>query len=248
MIIIALLVLVVLLVILYTSRKTIHQTENLDTLAPLSPNTISVSTVEAPIQAVLPQTINGVPLSSTTIPPPPKTIDTANSNTSAIPIPPGTSVYAEVPGLTPESAEPPTTAGKCLPRDGEGWSKPGGYQGTVLNSPCCQPPDYSMLDETLPTCDNRVGASAAVGTCLLECCQAVNADRGKYDASWYPMAKCGCALACNYMTENHFAKHGTAYRYVLGQPGDVKANDARGVATGGNWRGIIQAFKSIFTG
>lgn len=221
-------------------------TERLDTPISQNPNIISVSTTDAPIQASLVQPVNDNPISSnpspstTLLPPVPA------SSSGDKPITPGTSVYAELPVSADDAAvqeTPISTAGKCLPADGEGWSKPGGYQGTVLNSPCCQPPDYSILDETLATCDNRVGASSAVSTCLLNCCQQVNADRGKYDASWYPMAKCGCALACNYMNENHFAKHGTAWRYIIGQPGDVKANESRGVAIGGNWRGIIPAFK-----
>lgn len=249
--IITLVIFAVVLVCVFARRQQpgIHTFEGLDSPNSNNPNIISVSTTDASIDSLLPQTgtlsdtaiATTPPLSSTTLTPP-VTITVSGST----PIAPGTSVYAELPGSnTPVDTPvvPISTAGKCLPPDGEGWSRPGGYQGTVLNSPCCQAPDYNILDETLPACDNRVGASSAVATCLMDCCQQVNADRGKYDASWYPMARCGCALACNYIQENHFSKHGTAWKYIQGQPGDVRANESRGNAVGSNWRGFIPAFK-----
>jgi hypothetical protein len=176
----------------------------------------------------------------------------SGSGTQSQVLTPGTSVVStmiEPPKeLTADELEAlarEATAGKCYPKDGEEWSKRGGTQGTLLNSPCCQPPNFEILDKTMGTCANPIGAN---GKCLTECCQMCNVDRGKYDKTWYDMCMCGCSLCCNNSTDPHFAKHGTCMNYIKAPIGDVRANEAVGMFTPSNWRGYISAFKAIAGG
>lgn len=180
--------------------------------------------------------------------------NTGNASNAAVvqPIEPGTSVIANVPDiasntidLSPEAiaaAAIAATAGACLPQDSNGWGKPGGPRGSVLNSPCAQPPDFEILDKTLSTCDNYTGSSI-VNSCLIQCCQNCSVDQGKYDPTWYRMCRAGCTLCCNYESDPHFAKHGTCYSYVHAAPGNVRANEDIGMYTPLNWKGYIPAFK-----
>lgn len=124
---------------------------------------------------------------------------------------------------TTEENEPAKT---CIPANGQ-WSVPGGgLQGrSVLNSPCCQPPDYQILDPTYATCDNPNSNDPGVTGCLETCCKVVDNQAKNFDSSWYQMAKCGCSLYCNNQNVTHFNKYGTAVRYIFGEKAIAHTGD-----------------------
>lgn len=127
----------------------------------------------------------------------------------------------------------------CVPSDGV-WSvdDPEAPRGKRLNSPCCQAPDYKILDPRYKTCANYSSESdASIQKCLADCCKNASAEKDRYDPSWYPMAQCGCSLWCYNSKVPHFAKHGTAVHYIEGDIAEVNTPDTAPV--GKDWRGWI---------
>jgi hypothetical protein len=114
----------------------------------------------------------------------------------------------------------------CTPRDGN-WIKPGTgiTSRSVLNSPCCNPPDY-RLPENYKTCNNYESeTNPQLKRCLETCCKYVNTQIGSYDQSWYPMARCACSLWCYNSKEPHFSKYGTAVHYISGDIAEAETPD-----------------------
>jgi len=112
----------------------------------------------------------------------------------------------------------------CTPENGI-WTKDYKWAGrSVLNSPCCQPPDYS-LPASYPSCDNPSAAPLDVQGCLSSCCAYASSQRRNFDRSWLPMARCGCSLWCMNRQIPHFRKYGSAVSYLSGEPSISQTDD-----------------------
>lgn len=133
---------------------------------------------------------------------------------------------------TPDVDPTSTDLETCTPSNGV-WSIAGeGAQGrSKLNSPCCQPPNYSVA-KNYKTCDSALGDSA-IDQCIKNCCKFTEAEANNYDASWYPMARCACSMWCNNQNVPHFAKYGTAVHYISGDLAEAKTGDSSDFIGGG---------------
>ena len=133
-----------------------------------------------------------------------------------------------------EMNQPLTT---CTPSNGV-WSIPGaGLQGrSLLASPCCQPPDYS-LPASYKTCSNyNEEPDPNIRACLTKACSYVSTESKNYDPSWGPMAACGAALCCYNSSVPHFAKYQGCVQYLDGDLAIAKTSDQGEVS---DWRGYV---------
>lgn len=122
----------------------------------------------------------------------------------------------------------------CVPSDGI-WSKDG-----VLQSPCCQPPDF-QLDPSYKTCQNYdEETDPNIKNCLETCCKAATDNRAAFmDPSFIPLSICGCSLCCNSPNINHFKKYGSCDRYIYADKAIAETPDIAESGSNGNWRGYI---------
>ena len=128
----------------------------------------------------------------------------------------------------------------CAPKNGQ-WSIPGaGAQGrSKLNSPCCQPPDYTIYDPSYRTCDTADSETdPTIKACLKQACKYCELEKGNMDPSWYPMCKCGASLCCYNSNNPHFAKYETCVHYISGDLAEATTPDD-GPASAGDWRGWV---------
>lgn len=114
----------------------------------------------------------------------------------------------------------------CVPANGQ-WFKPGGTQGSILNSPCCQPPNYQLGNEKpYKTCGDKLDPKVEAEKCVADCCSQVYNEQGNYAPSWAPMAKCACSLWCYNRNIPHFKKYGTAAHYITGDIAEAHTGDS----------------------
>lgn len=144
----------------------------------------------------------------------------------------------DAPGCQPPPAVDPTAKDlqSCAPSNGQ-WSIPGqGLQGrSVLNSPCCQGPEYSLgKEKPYKTCDDDLDLSDPIQKCVSTCCANAANEARNYDPSWYPMARCGCSLWCYNQNVPHFRKYGTAVHYITGDLAEAKTGDDSSFIGSGN--------------
>jgi len=137
-----------------------------------------------------------------------------------------------------EIASGPLTT--CTPSDGVWSIAGGGQQGrSLLNSPCCQPPDYN-LPASYKTCSNfNEEPDPNIRACLANACNYVSEQSKNYDPSWTPMATCGAALCCYNSAEPHFAKYQGCVQYLDGDLAIAKTSDQGEVSGNGGWRGWV---------
>jgi hypothetical protein len=143
-------------------------------------------------------------------------------------------------GFTSFRASQSGTINTCVPSDGV-WSIPGGgAQGrSLLNSPCCQPPDYSLPD-SYKTCSNyNEEPDSTIRACLEKTCNYVYDQAKNYDPSWNPMASCGASLCCYNSRVPHFAKYQTCMHYLEGDLAEATTTDQGEVSGQTGWRGYI---------
>jgi hypothetical protein len=128
----------------------------------------------------------------------------------------------------------------CAPSDGQ-WSTtangPGGRSS--LNSPCCQPPKYELgTEQEYKTCDDKLDPTNKNEACVANCCANADNEANKYDASWYPMARCACSLWCYNQNVPHFSKFGTAVHYITGDIAEAQTGDKSDfIGSGGAFSG-----------
>lgn len=147
-------------------------------------------------------------------------------------------VYPDSPGCTgpPPVSPVGTDLSTCTPANGV-WSIPGANMAiSKLNSPCCQPPSYSVA-KNMKTCDDDLDTSDPIQKCIKDCCDNAATEANNYDVSWYPMSRCACSLWCYNQSVPHFKKYGTAIHYISGDIAEAQTSDVGGFIGSGDFSG-----------
>lgn len=110
-----------------------------------------------------------------------------------------------------------TPISTCAPSNGI-WSMSDEYDRPVLNSPCCQPPNYD-LPPGYKKCGDNLDLTNNTENCIDQCCKILASDKTKYDQSWYPMSRCACSMWCYHSTVPHFRKYGNPTGYIYRRTG-----------------------------
>jgi len=154
-------------------------------------------------------------------------------------------IPSPTPTPSPSNNNTPTSKGSCIPSDGV-WTRDG-----KLTSPCCQPPNYDILDPSYTTCDTYfTETDPVINKCMAECCAhsddyVKNARRtGNLDPSFAPMSRCGCSLCCYNQKDPHFNKWGSCSLYITGEPAIASTPDTPPVGNG-DWRGFV-GFQDLY--
>ena len=153
--------------------------------------------------------------------------------------------------VVPQPPSPPATPTSCVPSDGV-WSVPDPVQGSILQSPCCQPPDYQVYDSSYETCDTlNSETDPEIRTCLMKCCQQCDNDiqadnnqasksgRNFLNPTYGKMCKCACSLCCYNQKVPHFSKYGDCRSYADSDLAVARSDDGRIANTDRDWRGWI---------